>query len=99
MNDMVEAGLFKPEKPDRKVAWTTDDEIEFIKQIGSALWPEKLPRPKELRKSVLIGKYLEAIQKRTEWGDMDKEKVIGYAQRRMAYEAQVEKEGDMKWHP
>lgn len=89
MNMMAEAET-RPEKEKRDFAWKTDDEIEFIRQIGSALWPKNLPRPKDLRKSLLIGKYLEAAEKRTEWGDMDRAKVIEYAQKRMAYEAQVE---------
>ena len=53
----------KPEKTDKFKAWTTVDEIRFLRNIGS--FSEcGLPR------SRLISGYIDSLSKRSVWGDL-----------------------------
>jgi len=55
---------------EKKVAWSTQDEIKHIKHMLSETGSEALK---------LITGYITGIAQRTEWGALDKEKIQAYA--------------------
>lgn len=68
--------------------WTTDDELDYIKHIGSFV--EGLEFRTTSRKIQLLKNYIQAAQMRVRWGGIDKVRVIGAARRHLAsLEAQV----------
>jgi hypothetical protein len=69
----------KPRIEDR--GWTTEKEIMFL----SADRPFTLGRSHESTKSIprkeMLSRYLEGANKRTDWGDMDKFKIIAHVEK------------------
>lgn len=55
---------------EKKVAWSTQDEINHIKHMASKTGEPALN---------LITGYIAGIEQRTEWGTLDKEKIQAYA--------------------
>lgn len=52
--------------------WTTENEKEWLNNLGTH-------RRNGLPKKESLEKYLEASEKRTDWGSINKEKVLAYA--------------------
>ena len=65
----------KPIKP-KKGAWTTDDEIEYLDNIGQSLKTDGTLRG--TKREHLLG-YLESIGGRVKWKDVNRGEVTRYA--------------------
>lgn len=53
----------------KHINWTTNNEIDFLERIGT-FGPHSKP------KKPLLQKYIEAVDTRTEWNKMKKNKII-----------------------
>jgi len=66
--------------------WTTQDEINFIRRIGRGNMPENTDHHTDMsRLDKLLG-YIDGARQRQNWGGMDRNEVIEFA------EAELEKE-------
>ena len=65
--------------PRHSNAHNTQDEIDFIKKLGSCRNHDKPQDRKKLLKS-----YLSQCSERAEWGDVDSEQVIRFAKHELA---------------
>ncbi|MGT2505710.1 hypothetical protein [Cupriavidus basilensis] len=54
-------------------AYGTTAELAFLKHLGG-----------QLTRKVLLRNYIAAAQRRTVWGQIDKQRVLGYAMRLLA---------------
>jgi len=62
-------------------SWTTQDELKFIKDIGTHSEKSLCSRSLRARKAELLEKYLESADMRTDWVDINKSRVISYARK------------------
>ena len=58
------------------MGWSTEDEIDFLDNIGTFL--EMPGNPLKLLRG-----YLRGVETRTDWGTMDKDKIIAHAKARI----------------
>lgn len=57
----------------------TDDEMRYINNIGKFHWETKtVPR------KVMLEKYYYALLKREDWGNLDKQEILGYVTKQIA---------------
>jgi hypothetical protein len=61
-----------------EAVWTTQSEIDYLDFIGA--WHEPHIRNDSTFVKKLLGNYLQSIDRRSEWGDIEKEKVRAHAQ-------------------
>lgn len=54
-----------------KFGWDTEDEKEFIDEMGHR-------EGNDMPRIVLLARYLECCSKRSDWGKMDKDEVLNY---------------------
>lgn len=60
-------------------AHTTEREKNFLYRIGT-FRPKKANEDKEQNRRMLLNGYLNSMDKRKDWGDMDKQEVKSYCQ-------------------
>lgn len=53
-------------------AWSTADEVDFVNHLGTGLWSAARVAPRD----VLLARYLDAAAHRTDWGAMDRFRVL-----------------------
>jgi len=62
--------------------WHIHDEKRFLKGIGTYNnWNLRIKSP---TKEKLLEGYIEGCQKRVDWGDIDKDEIIGFAKEQLA---------------
>lgn len=75
-----------------KVSWSTDHEIAFIGDLGvHGSGPHHVVSHGKSRAELLAG-YLEGAKRRTDWGKIDRERVIAKAERMLKYHQTKESE-------
>ena len=62
------------------MAWTTEDEIDYLKRIGLHGEGE---RPALQDRIQLIKNYIAAAKLRANWGEMDKSSVLSFARQKL----------------
>ena len=62
-------------------AWTTNHEKKFIEQMGSA--KNGFPEKSKAEKLAMLVKYIDSLDKRSEWGEIDKNTIRKYARAKL----------------
>ena len=62
-----------------KYSWSTDDELTFLRGLGAHVFGDKATRESRTHllapRIILLQRYLDAMPRRTHWGDIDAVKV------------------------
>ena len=64
--------------PEKDRSWTTRSEINFIKGLG--MWSSENHAVKDAGRAELLRRYLQSAKHRTNWGAVDKDQVIKFAE-------------------
>lgn len=70
------------DKKYKKPAWTTRNEMEFIKKIGIGIHSQSARVLSKTQAELLQG-YINGAKKRINWDGIDKDTVIGFAEEKL----------------
>ncbi|WP_419661497.1 uncharacterized protein Dvar_19300 [Desulfosarcina variabilis str. Montpellier] len=67
-------------------SWTTKNEINFIKGLGTGKFTNGNATVEQQTRAELLVKYIDAAKLRTNWGAVDQEKAISFAEECLRHE-------------
>ena len=74
----------------REPKWETRDELRFLYYLGTGRWADQKRLAETPGRAEALRKYLRAVRRRKDWGQVDRDFVLIFARRQL-------REAEARW--